>query len=160
MLVAEIGDSSLSQRQSVLRPGQAYQSEFCGAWYRKLTSAQQILSTRCLSGTGRIYATRFVDARAVSTVDRHLGHKHPRHRRAWTSFGAPFGIPDTKDAWAAKTPIRTASCRAPSTPSRIAPDLIVISDMCLCEYTDHGHCGIINTPDNEHYSRTCRMATS
>lgn len=25
-----------------------------------------------------------------------------------------------------------------------APDLIVITDVCLCEYTDHGHCGILN----------------
>ncbi len=24
-----------------------------------------------------------------------------------------------------------------------APDLVVISDLCFCEYTDHGHCGII-----------------
>lgn len=25
-----------------------------------------------------------------------------------------------------------------------APDLVVITDVCLCEYTDHGHCGILN----------------
>jgi porphobilinogen synthase len=25
--------------------------------------------------------------------------------------------------------------------------------MCFCEYTDHGHCGIINQPDNEHYTK-------
>ena len=31
------------------------------------------------------------------------------------------------------------------------PDLLVISDMCFCQYTDHGHCGIINLPDNPHY---------
>ena len=31
------------------------------------------------------------------------------------------------------------------------PDLVVISDMCFCQYTDHGHCGIINTQDNPHY---------
>ena len=31
------------------------------------------------------------------------------------------------------------------------PDLLVISDMCFCQYTDHGHCGIINSPDNPHY---------
>ena len=31
------------------------------------------------------------------------------------------------------------------------PDLLVISDMCFCQYTDHGHCGIINAPDNPHY---------
>ena len=26
------------------------------------------------------------------------------------------------------------------------PDLIVISDMCFCEYTSHGHCGVLNIP--------------
>lgn len=26
----------------------------------------------------------------------------------------------------------------------LAPDLLVISDVCFCEYTDHGHCGVIN----------------
>lgn len=29
------------------------------------------------------------------------------------------------------------------------PELIVISDVCLCEYTDHGHCGILNTGNGE-----------
>lgn len=27
------------------------------------------------------------------------------------------------------------------------PDLIVITDVCLCEYTDHGHCGVISNND-------------
>ncbi len=26
------------------------------------------------------------------------------------------------------------------------PEMIVITDVCLCEYTDHGHCGVLNTP--------------
>ena len=26
-----------------------------------------------------------------------------------------------------------------------APELVVITDVCLCEYTDHGHCGLLNT---------------
>jgi porphobilinogen synthase len=25
------------------------------------------------------------------------------------------------------------------------PELLVVSDVCLCEYTDHGHCGVLNT---------------
>jgi len=29
---------------------------------------------------------------------------------------------------------------------RAVPELIVITDVCLCEYTDHGHCGILNAP--------------
>jgi porphobilinogen synthase len=32
-----------------------------------------------------------------------------------------------------------------------APELLVISDMCFCEYTDHGHCGIINTAGEAHH---------
>jgi porphobilinogen synthase len=31
------------------------------------------------------------------------------------------------------------------------PELLVISDMCCCEYTDHGHCGVINAPDAPGY---------
>ncbi len=32
-----------------------------------------------------------------------------------------------------------------------APELVLISDMCFCEYTDHGHCGIINSPAHSHF---------
>jgi porphobilinogen synthase len=34
---------------------------------------------------------------------------------------------------------------------KTAPDMLVIGDVCLCEYTDHGHCGILkgNTVDND-----------
>ncbi|MEZ4498459.1 MAG: porphobilinogen synthase [Thermomicrobiales bacterium] len=31
------------------------------------------------------------------------------------------------------------------------PEMIVISDMCFCEYTDHGHCGLINVPESAHF---------
>lgn len=30
------------------------------------------------------------------------------------------------------------------------PDLVVVTDVCLCEYTDHGHCGILNTGSSHH----------
>lgn len=36
---------------------------------------------------------------------------------------------------------------------KAVPDMVVISDMCFCEYTDHGHCGIINMPDTPHYNK-------
>jgi porphobilinogen synthase len=55
-----------------------------------------------------------------------------------------FGIPDTKDAegsgaWDEQGPVPSA-IRAIK---RLAPDLPVWADVCLCEYTDHGHCGIL-----------------
>ncbi|MHC4253690.1 MAG: porphobilinogen synthase, partial [Planctomycetota bacterium] len=43
---------------------------------------------------------------------------------------------------------------------KAAPDLVVIADVCLCEYTDHGHCGVVeggqvlNDPTLELLSRT------
>jgi porphobilinogen synthase len=58
-----------------------------------------------------------------------------------------FGIPAHKDAsgsaaWAAEGPVPSA-IRAIK---ERAPELAVIADVCLCEYTDHGHCGVLS-PD-------------
>ena len=37
-----------------------------------------------------------------------------------------------------------------------APELVVMSDMCFCEYTDHGHCGVINQPGDALSCAVCR----
>ncbi len=55
-----------------------------------------------------------------------------------------FGLPDEKDdigsaAYDPEAPVQSA-VRAIK---RAAPDVLVATDVCLCEYTDHGHCGII-----------------
>src|SRR5688572_25298624 len=31
------------------------------------------------------------------------------------------------------------------------PELLVFTDVCMCEYTDHGHCGIVNDVQGSHY---------
>lgn len=63
-----------------------------------------------------------------------------------------FGIPENKDACGSDNYNPEGIVpRAIRTIKDIAPDLIVISDMCFCEYTDHGHCGIINQIGDEHY---------
>lgn len=63
-----------------------------------------------------------------------------------------FGIPEHKD-WCGTDNFSEDGIvpRAIRAIKDAVPDLVVISDMCFCEYTDHGHCGIINSPDNEHY---------
>ena len=55
-----------------------------------------------------------------------------------------FGIPAEKDAvgsdsYSSQGIIQQAirECK------RTAPELLVMSDVCLCEYTDHGHCGVV-----------------
>src|SRR5438552_7834425 len=56
-----------------------------------------------------------------------------------------FGIPDTKDAkasgaYAAKGIVQQAVRLL----KRELPQLLVITDVCLCEYMDHGHCGLVH----------------
>jgi len=55
-----------------------------------------------------------------------------------------FGLPDHKDAVAsaAYAPDGVV-CRAIEGIKRSCPDLLVMTDVCLCAYTDHGHCGVI-----------------
>ncbi|MFO7973385.1 MAG: porphobilinogen synthase [Candidatus Hydrogenedentota bacterium] len=55
-----------------------------------------------------------------------------------------FGIPEHKDAVGSEAYADDAMvCRAIEAVKRAAPELCVITDVCLCEYTDHGHCGVI-----------------
>ena len=65
-----------------------------------------------------------------------------------------FGIPDEKDeqgtgAWASDGIVQRG-IRAIKKSTR-AESLVVIADVCLCEYTSHGHCGIV-TRDGDHFN--------
>lgn len=63
-----------------------------------------------------------------------------------------FGIPTYKDATGSDNfstdGIIPQAIRALK---QAVPALVVISDLCFCEYTSHGHCGLINTPDSPYY---------
>jgi porphobilinogen synthase len=55
-----------------------------------------------------------------------------------------FGLPEKKDAAASSAYAEdSAVCRAVRAIKQAAPQLAVITDVCLCAYTDHGHCGLI-----------------
>ena len=57
-----------------------------------------------------------------------------------------FGIPAAKDAEGSENFAPDGIIQQAIRAIKAAvPDLIVITDVCMCEYTDHGHCGIINT---------------
>ena len=56
-----------------------------------------------------------------------------------------FGIPDEKDAAGSKSRSPDEAVQqAVAAIKKASPDTYVITDVCLCEYTDHGHCGIVN----------------
>ncbi|MHC4243819.1 MAG: porphobilinogen synthase [Planctomycetota bacterium] len=77
------------------------------------------------------------------------------------SLGIPavllFGLPDKKDdigsqAWAEDGVVQKAVREI----KKAAPELLVVTDVCLCEFTSHGHCGVIkdNNVDND---STCEL---
>jgi porphobilinogen synthase len=79
-----------------------------------------------------------------------------REARETFEAGVPaiilFGIPAAKDAsgteaWSDSGVVQMAIAEI----KQRVPDLAVITDVCLCEYTDHGHCGVIkgNDVDND-----------
>lgn len=56
-----------------------------------------------------------------------------------------FGIPEHKDDTGSDSCSSNGIIQqAIKVIKDIAPELLVISDICFCEYTDHGHCGIVN----------------
>jgi porphobilinogen synthase len=65
-----------------------------------------------------------------------------------------FGIPADKDGAgsAADDPDGISQAALTAIRAEVGDDLVVMADLCLCEYTDHGHCGIVTvdgTVDND-----------
>ena len=73
--------------------------------------------------------------------------------RRWADVGIPavllFGIPDEKDAvgsqaWNEQAAVQRLCRRVKAD----RPETVVVTDVCLCEYTEHGHCGrLVQHPD-------------
>ncbi len=78
-----------------------------------------------------------------------------REAEATARLGIPavllFGIPAAKDPLGlenfAPDGIVQQAVRAIK---KEIPELVVVTDVCLCEYTDHGHCGVLNTGAGRH----------
>jgi porphobilinogen synthase len=59
-----------------------------------------------------------------------------------------FGIPERKDALGRDACDEAGIIQdAVRIAKRVAPNLLTITDVCFCEYTDHGHCGVIKNGD-------------
>jgi porphobilinogen synthase len=81
------------------------------------------------------------------------------------SLGIPavllFGLPARKDdtgsaAWAEDGVVQQAVSRIKKT----APGLLVITDICLCEYTSHGHCGVLKKRFNAESAKDAEIRES
>jgi porphobilinogen synthase len=76
----------------------------------------------------------------------------PAEAEAIAAQGIPavilFGIPESKDPLGMEnfSPHGVVQ-RAIRAIKDAVPEVVVITDVCLCEYTDHGHCGLLNVGD-------------
>ncbi|GBD84368.1 delta-aminolevulinic acid dehydratase [bacterium BMS3Abin02] len=100
-----------------------------------------VLPVFVVSGSGIERPIRSMPGHAQRSVDKivDLAHEAAEAGVGGMMF---FGIPDTKDelgssAWDPRGPVPEA-IQAVST---AIPDLVTWADVCLCEYTSHGHCG-------------------
>jgi porphobilinogen synthase len=88
-------------------------------------------------------------------VERHPLSKVADDAKEAADLGIPalilFGIPSHKDehgssAWGDEDIVQKA---VREIKSELGKDMLVITDVCLCEYTDHGHCGMVDFEKGE-----------
>ena len=97
----------------------------------------------------QVYATRPGRIDARYSVDQ-LIEAVKEYRTLGGQAGLFFGVPEKKDdsasqSYASGGIVQTAIKEIKSQ----FPEFCIITDVCLCAYTDHGHCGILNT--GEHF---------
>jgi len=113
-----------------------------------LRPSQLVLPLFVRSGTGIRKPIGSMPGACQTSIDEMLVDARAAHE-AGVGGVLLFGIPDHKDAtgssaWDDHGPVQEA-VRALK---RELPELVVITDVCMCEYTDHGHCGLL-TPGGE-----------
>jgi porphobilinogen synthase len=98
-------------------------------------------------------------------VHRHSVDQLVVEAKAVADAGVPavllFGIPARKDARGSAADARDGIVqRAVEALKRQVPELVVITDVCLCEYTDHGHCGIVEGAHVVNDASVARLASA
>jgi porphobilinogen synthase len=108
-----------------------------------LAPAQLVLPTFVRAGTNLRQPVGSMPGVNQTSVDEMLRDAE-RAAKAGVGGIILFGVPETKDstgssAWDDEGAVQSA-VRALK---KEIPDLVVITDVCMCEYTDHGHCGVL-----------------
>jgi porphobilinogen synthase len=115
----------------------------------QLAPAQLVLPLFVRSGRGVRQAVGSMPGVCQTSVDEMVRDAREAERLGIGGI-LLFGIPDVKDAlgssaWDEHGPVQEG-VRALK---RETPRLVVITDVCLCEYTDHGHCGVLKEGDGD-----------
>ncbi|HYV18112.1 MAG TPA: porphobilinogen synthase [Verrucomicrobiae bacterium] len=129
----------------VIRPRRLRRTEALRAFVREasLTPGDLVMPLFVLPGKKVRRAIGSMPGQFQLSVDEAV-----REAKEAAAVGVPavilFGLPEAKDARAsgawAKDGIVQQATRAIK---EAQPSLLVLTDVCLCEYTDHGHCGLV-----------------
>ena len=127
------------------RPRRLRRNEKLRAMIRETTISPQNLIYPLFVGPGKDRAQPVSSMPGVAqlSVDRAVAEC-----REVGALGIPavilFGIPERKDALGSEAYADTGVVQqAVRAIKEKLPELLVVTDVCLCEYTDHGHCGVI-----------------
>ena len=155
MTVLELNKQELIARRSirVTRPRRLRATPVLRAMVREteLNASDFIYPLFVRHGTGRS------EIRSMPGVYQLSVEESVREAEATTKSGVKavilFGIPAEKDPIGlenfAHDGIVQQAIRAIK---KEIPEMVVVTDVCLCEYTDHGHCGVLNTGEHYHSS--------
>ncbi len=109
----------------------------------RLSVDQLVLPMFAIGGAGREEPIAAMPGHARMSADV-LAVRAARAFEAGVPAVLLFGVTDTKDE------LGSTSCdpngevqEAIAAVKLLVPDMVVITDVCLCEYTSHGHCGIL-----------------
>src|SRR5215831_19537191 len=113
----------------------------------RVTVEQLVQPLFVVPGRGVERAVASMPGVAQLSVDRAA-----EEARALVDLGVPavllFGVPEKKDArGSGATDPDGIVPRALRAIREAAPGLVLVTDVCLCEYTDHGHCGVVRDGD-------------
>ena len=127
------------------RPRRLRQSESLRRMIREtiLTTDDLILPLFAIDGKGVENPIPSMPGHSQLSIDNLL----KTAETAW-DLGIPaimlFGIPDKKDRLGSRAYAKDGIVQKATTELKNKlPDLVVITDVCLCQYTDHGHCGFV-----------------
>jgi porphobilinogen synthase len=135
-----------------MRPRRLRRSETLRAMVREtvLTPRDFVLPLFAMPGKGERHEVSSMPGVFQLSVDQVVLEAKQAHE-----LGVPavilFGLPEHKDAlgssgWDANGPV----ARSVAALKETLPGLVVITDVCMCEYTDHGHCGKLTTDKAGH----------
>ncbi len=129
----------------IVRPRRLRGSETLRKMVRetRVDKASLIYPMFVMDGRDRVEEIAAMPGQYRYTVDR-MGEELDRLAEAGVSGVMLFGIPERKDpvgsqAYAPDGVVQRAVMRA----KMLHPEMYIITDVCMCEYTSHGHCGVL-----------------